>query len=270
MLANLFSSVQVNPCTHKDHVTLCTTLDFLHHTFRSLHRSCTGAARLHISESLYSDIIDVCNEAYSAVLPSMAAYFAEHFAQANTFFVSLTGIRETDKEHAAAAHAVCTAYFRLLHTLSSFSDPRLQLGVVLSGHYVTALLVHMAGSEMHSAYDRSVALSILENLLRNHVGGWEAVCCVENPETAVLGGNFHILVDVLLYHTIALRQKWTGFCFRNALTVLCDLHCLTCLFFIIHRSQVTIRSLRRSRSSRASPRSATPPLPTFHLVQTLT
>lgn len=179
----------MNPRTHKDHITLCATLDFLQQLFRSLHGSSTGAARPRILSSLYTDIIELVEEALSAVLPSMASYFAEHFAQANTFFVSLTGTRESDKEHAAASHAVCTSYFKLLHTLSAFSDPILQLGDMLSGHYVTNLLVHIAGSEMHGAHDRSVALGILENLVRNHACGWEALCSVENPENAILGGK---------------------------------------------------------------------------------
>jgi hypothetical protein len=174
---------QVDPTTHKDHITLAAALGFLQTSFAAL-----LAQESSLPGQLAEEVVAYHNETSAAILAHMTAYFAAHFQQANTFFVGLTAASETEKEHATASHAVCSAYFHLLHTLSAFRLPGLQLGAHMTGNLITSLLVHIAISELHRAHDRAVALSTLENLVRFHGGGWQAVASCGNPHlTSIFG-----------------------------------------------------------------------------------
>ena len=162
----------MTPRTHKDHITLYWALDFLNKVFIALANP----------SGLTAEIVDLYNETLSAVLPAMGAYFSQHFDKANSFFVGMIAGRESDKEQAAAAHAVCSTYFQLLLTLSgsvysSKAAPSILFAPLITGHCVLALLHHIVCSELHGTHDRALAVGILENLVRHHTGGWNALCC---------------------------------------------------------------------------------------------
>lgn len=174
---------QVDPTTHKDHITLAAALGFLQTSFAAL-----LAQESSLPGQLAEEVVAYHNETSSAILAHMTEYFAAHFQLANTVFVGLAATSETEKEHATASHAVCSAYFQLLHTLSASRLPGLKLGFHMNGNLVTSLLVHIATSELHRAHDRAVALSTLENLVRHHDGGHHAVTTCGNPHlTSIFG-----------------------------------------------------------------------------------
>jgi hypothetical protein len=133
--------------------------------------------------------VDLYNECLSAVLSPMKNYFAEHFGKANACFVGMTSGKETEKEHARSSHAVCSSYFKLLHTLTSFSDSRILLGEMLTGHSIVSLVHHIACSELHGAHDRAVAIDTLYNFIRCHQEAWSAMCFIPSPLNVVFGGG---------------------------------------------------------------------------------
>ena len=176
--------LQTCPRTQQDHLTLASALDFLHFTFASL-----LAHETDIPDALQGDVTQLLRDTADALLPPMSAYFTEHFERANTYFVNLTAsTSESEREHATASHAVCSAFFRLLHTLSAFLGRPTQLGGQLIGSPVVSILMHIGTSELHRANDRTVALATLEILVRHHTSGWQALCCMENPSLSSIPG----------------------------------------------------------------------------------
>jgi hypothetical protein len=169
----------VAPQTQKDHVSLAGALDFLQASFAALF-----AQRGSWPKELRELVLEYHNETAAAILPQMTEYMADNFQHANSQFVGLAAATEEQKERFAASHAVCTSYFRLLHTLSAFQGEGFTLGAHMTGSFVTTLLVHIGTSELHAAHDRAVALSVLENLVRHHEGGWHALDCIDDPHLA--------------------------------------------------------------------------------------
>lgn len=184
----------MKPRTHKDHITLAAALDFLHSSFSIL-----LSQRDTLSLQLREFLTEYHNETTAAVIPQMTEYFADNFELANTCFSMVTSNSEPEREHCVVTHAVCCSYFRLVHTLSCFKLEGLTLGVQLTGSYITSLLLRISTSELHRAHDRASATSTLENLVRWHEGGWQAVVTAHSPMSVISIGTSYSFFYIISY-----------------------------------------------------------------------
>lgn len=121
------------------------------------------------------ECLEFIHDMLDAVLPNITLYFKAHGKLSSTESSSNqfgSDDKTTEKEYVNITSFVRTAYLKLLLTISSFCDPdqHLLLGELLSGNYIIYYSYSIACNELHSGWDRYLAMSILDNLVRLHNG----------------------------------------------------------------------------------------------------